>query len=241
VQWTCNKSRAFAGNRHALRWRTLSLPAHWSEIMRLPRFSIANALALIAILAVALAALRNPSYLWANITFSLALGALVVAIVNAVYGREAGRAYWLGFSLCGGIYLAVCSMPGLRDSVCPRLATEAILDFLYPHLSPAATTPPAVPVVTANSPGVQPVFVSSRTGGATFYMPPPPPMIPRWAAWTQPDRTASVGYMIGTVQLRSSEAFRQIGHSMCALLVAVLGAIFARHRYRISVMARPGS
>ena len=46
--------------------------------MRLPRFSIASILAVIASLAVALAALRSPLYLWANVTFSLALVALVV-------------------------------------------------------------------------------------------------------------------------------------------------------------------
>ena len=100
--------------------------------MRLPRFSIASVLAVIGIFAVALAALRSPSYLWANVTFSLALGALVVAIVNVSYGREVGRAYWLGFSLCGGIYFAICSMPGLRDSVCPRLATEVFLTSSIP-------------------------------------------------------------------------------------------------------------
>jgi hypothetical protein len=58
--------------------------AKWSDDIRLPRFSIANGLALIAILAVALAALRTPSYLWANVTYSLALGAIIVAIVNDV-------------------------------------------------------------------------------------------------------------------------------------------------------------
>ena len=65
--------------------------------MRLPRFSIASVLAVIAIFAVALAALRSPSYIWANVTFSLALGALFVGVINVVYVRGAGRAYWLGF------------------------------------------------------------------------------------------------------------------------------------------------
>ena len=59
-----------------------------------------------------------------------------------------------------------------------------------------------------------------------------------WAAWTQPDRTVGVGYQIGSVSLGSSEAFRQIGHSMFTLLVAVLGGTFARHRYRTCVMER---
>lgn len=212
--------------------------------MRLPRFSIAEVLALIAILAVALAALRSPSYLWANVTFSLALVALVVALVNVVYGRGAGRAYWVGFSLSGWIYLAICSVPGLREAVCPRLATEVILDFLYPQLSPPSTTSSSVTVVTPNPTGPSPLqYLVTPNVGSTYYAvpPPQPPTVPRWAAWTQPDRTVSVGYPIGTVQLSSSEAFRQIGHSMCTLLVAFLGAAFARHRYRISMMDRPGS
>ncbi len=219
--------------------------------MRLPRFSIANLLALIAILAVALAALRSPSYLWANVTFSLALGAVVVAAINVVYGHGASRAYWVGFVLCGGVYLAVCSLPVIRESVCTRLATEAVLDFLYPHLAPASTAPPNVFVATPNGSGtgaiqylVSPSNSNYTLGNATYIMgnaavPPPPSLTTRWAAWTQPDRTVSVGYPIGTVQLSSSEAFRQIGHSMFALLMAVLGATFARYRYHANVALAP--
>jgi hypothetical protein len=211
--------------------------------MRLPRFSIASVLAVTAILAVALAALRSPSYLWANVTFSLALGALVVAIINVVYGREAGRAYWLGFSLCGGIYLAICSMPGLRDSVCPRLVTEVVFDFLYPHLSPTVTPTP-LPVFTTSRRAIagqlSATYTLTGATGWTDFMQPSPPSNTPWAAWTEPDRTVGVGYQLGTVSLRSSEAFRQIGHSMFTLLVAVLGGTFARHRYRKSVMNRPG-
>jgi hypothetical protein len=43
--------------------------------------------------------------------------------------------------------------------------------------------------------------------------------------------TSSGKGAIGTVSLVSSEAFRQIGHSMAALLVGVLGGVYARGRY----------
>lgn len=109
--------------------------------MRLPRFSIASLLVVIGILGVALAALRNPSYLWANVTFSVAFVMLVVAIINAVYGCAARRAYWFGFALFGGAYFAVCSIPGLRDSICPRLASEVLFDLLYPAFAPPMPTP----------------------------------------------------------------------------------------------------
>src|SRR5262249_47811250 len=118
-----------------------SIPLTGSQSLRRPRFSIASLLVVIGILGVALAALRNPSYLWANVTFTMAFASLVLAIVNPISGRAARRAYWLGFPVSGGAYFAVCSLPGLRDSVCPRLATEVIFDLLYPNMAPPI--PPA--------------------------------------------------------------------------------------------------
>ena len=166
-------------------------------------------------------------------------GAIVVAVINTVYGQGARRAYWLGFAICGGVYLAICSLPGIREAVCTRLATEAVLDFLYPHLAPASTVAPTVSGVGPPATGtiqylINPVspYVAFNFGNPV--VPPLPPLTPRWDAWTQPDRTVGSGYLIGTVQLSSSEAYRQIGHAMSALLLAVLGATFARHRYRAS-------
>jgi hypothetical protein len=217
--------------------------------MRIPRFSISTLLVVIAILGVAMAALRSPSYLWANVTFTVALLAVLAAIACAIVGRGARRAYWLGFSLFGGTYLVICSAPGLHDSVCPRLATETLLDFIYPPMAPAEFTPPpaAVPLAysppsfptvpvppPAPAPGAQPqpaaptafVYYTINTG---ITMPTQPAT--RWVAWTRPDRSNGVGSVVGTVPLVSSEAFRQIGHSLFALLLATLGAAFSRNRY----------
>ena len=180
--------------------------------MRLPRFSIAS-LGRDCDFAVALAALRSPSYLWANVTFSLGVGALVVAIVNIIYGQEAGRAYWLGFSLCGGIYLALCSMPGLRDSVCPRLVTEVFLTSSIPLVAMAALSPGVTVVATTIT--VTGITLVRCRGLALGHIPiyvanvqaSPSPRVPPLTAWTEPDRTVGVGYQIGTVSLNSAEAF----------------------------------
>jgi hypothetical protein len=236
------------------------------------RFSIGNMLALIAILGVALAALRSPSYLWANAAFTAALAAVVAAVVNTVFGRGARRAYWFGFAIFGGTYLAICSTPGLRESVCPRLVTEALLDVLYPFMAPDVPQPPPPitvtaminggPVLLSSAPGVAnpaaatPAFavpeIASVASGPMQTSPPSRPVaaLPRmWvlppasppgglAAWTAPDRSIGVGYRIGSIALGSSEAFRQIGHSLMALLVATIGGVFARNRY--DVYARAG-
>ncbi len=69
----------------------------------------------------------------------------------------------------------------------------------------------------------------------------PSPPVSRWAAWTAPDRSVGVGYTIGSVSLVSSEAFRRIGHSLTALLLATLGAAFARSRYEEYARLQPPS
>ncbi len=185
--------------------------------MRAARFSIGSLLAVIGILAVALAALRNPSYLWANAAFTAALAAVLAAVVSTVFGRGARRAYWLGFALFGGTYLAICSTPVLRDSVCPRLVTEPMLDMLYPFAAPD---------------GARPI------GGIPGMNMTPTPQPSPWAAWTAPDRSIDFNYRIGSIRIGSPEAFRQIGHSLAALIVATLGGLFARNRYL--VFARDG-
>ena len=199
--------------------------------MRRPRFSIGSALTLIGILGVTPAAFRDPSYLWANVTFSTAFAVLVLAIINVLYSRGARRAYWAGFALCGWAYFAMCSVPGLRESLCPRLVTEVIFDVLYPHVAPQP--PPPAPGMV-RGPARTMIQIPGQPGvavGLVGMAPQAPAPESRWSAWSEPDRTNGVGYPIGTVSLVSSEAFRQIGHSMAALLVGVLGGVYARGRY----------
>jgi hypothetical protein len=212
--------------------------------MRARQFSISSLVVVIAVLGVAFAALRRPSYLWANVTFSLALAALLVAVLNAILGQAARRAYWLGFALCGGAYFLISAMPGLRETVCPRLASEPLFDLLYPHVAPQPPSPPTtqasqVFLLTNGSGNLQnyTTWTTPIYGTPTPASPPtqalvfPQPLASNWAAWTEPDRTNGVGYRLGTVSLVSSEAYRQIGHSMMTLLVGVLGAVYARRRY----------
>ena len=211
--------------------------------MRRLRFSIASMLVVIGILGVALAAHRSPSHLWANAVYTVAFGTLLVAIVNAVYGWREQRAFWMGFLVCGGAYFAVYSVPGIRDSVCPRLVTVAILDLLYPHnnmaVYPQWTSNIAgyvgTPGVIVNgSPGMiidsSPVALTPYWTTTATVAPPTPTS--RWLAWTEPDLSFGVGYQIGSVSLASSDSYRQIGHSIFTLLAGIFGGSYARSRYR---------
>jgi hypothetical protein len=209
--------------------------------MKRLRFSIGGILIAIAILAVALAALRSPSPLAAGVAFSLAFGSLVVAAVNVVVcGWGAGRAYWLGFLLAGGAYFIVCFVPGFRESMCPRLVTEAAFDLLYPMLSPPDPQVSSGSVVAfisnsvgTNGPTVPTTswVIQAMTGRGVTTLP-VPAEVGRWDLWTAPDRSSGVGYPIGTIGLISSEPFRTIAHSTTALLFGVLGVLYARRRYQ---------
>ena len=115
-------------------------PSHVrSEPLRRPRFSIASILAIIGIVGIALAAFRDPSYLWASVTFSTAFAALVLAIINVLYSRGARRAYWAGFALCGWAYFAICSVPGLRVALPAARHRGDLRRPVSPRCSPATT------------------------------------------------------------------------------------------------------
>jgi hypothetical protein len=76
-----------------------------------PRFSIRALLGLILFVAVAIAALRGATAIWASVTILAALGAVCTATVGAALIRGAGRAAWLGFAVFGWAYFLLCLSP----------------------------------------------------------------------------------------------------------------------------------
>ena len=82
--------------------------------------------------AVGLAALRDPSELWASSLFSLTLVLLLVAMLGTVAHRGATRVAFLGFTLFAGTYLLLAFSPwpwinddGLRP---PQLVTGLLIN-----------------------------------------------------------------------------------------------------------------
>ena len=70
-----------------------------------PRFSIAALMGFVFVFGVGLAAFRYPSKLWASFLFSIALGAMVVASLGAVFHRGLPQKFWAGYAICGWLYL----------------------------------------------------------------------------------------------------------------------------------------
>jgi hypothetical protein len=75
--------------------------------MRIPRTSIAGMMGGVAVISLALTALRSGSALWAGATFLVTCGVLGLAIVGAACRRGSERAWWLGFALFGWGYLTL--------------------------------------------------------------------------------------------------------------------------------------
>ena len=109
------------------------------RIIRKLRFNIASLLGVILVLGVGFAALRESSELWESGVFTLTLAALLMSILLAVHRGESRRAFWIGFALCGWIYLGLSLVPSIE----PRLITTkalAYLDSIVPGRSPAGYT-----------------------------------------------------------------------------------------------------
>ena len=208
--------------------------------MRPPRFSIGSLLTLIAIFAVGLAALRSPSPLWASTTYTVAAVAIVAGVSNAILGRGARRAYWIGFALFGGVYFHFTFSSN-------QFLTETALDLLYPHVTQQLPQPPPGPLVPPSPPqfdsgasGSLVVYSPQQGSGGPTIAPPTPVLYPTaqpgvsaWDYWMKPDRYIGEDLLtpMEFTAKFSSVSFRKIGHSLAALLAATLGGIFVRWRY----------
>lgn len=199
-----------------------------------PRFHIGRLIAFIALCGVGLAALRSPSGLWASLMFTVAPATLVVALINVIAGRGGSRAYWAGFALCGWGYFAANFAPWVGEAIGPRLVTTALLDILYPSISPPTPPPAGGWAGGGGGTGMGSSMGGGMPGGSPGMGGPgwsPPPEPGRWQVWTEEDRGSGLGAIAGSVVLASPETFRRIGHSILTILLAGLGGWYARSRF----------
>jgi hypothetical protein len=119
--------------------------------MGFARFSLRGLLGAIGLLAVGLACLMFASSPWADISVSITLGALTVALIGVAYRRGDRRAFWVGFAVCGWAYMALSSGSWFASDFRYHLVTTRLLRWAYPWLIPEARQP-------ANAGAAQPSF-----------------------------------------------------------------------------------
>ena len=168
--------------------------------MRRFRFSLASLMSSVLVIAVACAALRYASELWASVVFTLTVGLLLGATLCVVFRGGDARAFCLGFVLFGGGYLFVVFGPWFRGNASPQppaLLTTRLLEYLHPKLSQTVTLPGS----------------GSGTNLVTLQL-----LI---------DENIHPGPR--TVVVPSWEHFQQVGHSLLALIIALVGGVLARY------------
>jgi hypothetical protein len=183
------------------------------------RFTVANILALIAVLAAGLAAMRDGSDLAARAAFTLMLGALLVGLLGAIVLR--GEAAWVGFALFGWVYaLATCVSP-IKEEIRPRLLTTWLLDDFTERMHNIPPLPASAPL---RVPTVQ-------TGNRARKM-----VDGRWVTMTpaeaqmQADYLAKINHRWSRYHAKEAEInnSRQIGHLILSLIFALVGAVLGR-------------
>jgi hypothetical protein len=100
-----------------------------------PRFSIAALMGFVFVFGVGLAAFRYPNKLWASFFYSITIGATVFGSLGAVFQRGLPQKFWMGYAMCGWLYLLMNFGPWFEMEVSPYLFTTAVLDLIYPHVA----------------------------------------------------------------------------------------------------------
>jgi hypothetical protein len=177
----------------------------------MPRFSIRHLLTATALVALGcLALLKSSALLAAAMMASIALS-LVAAIILAIYRTGDARAFWLGFSVVGWIYLLLCYGPLFPENNSPfgstRSATGQLATLLYDRIHSSAAAQLTIESATT--------FVTLTTSNP---LPPnalPTPPTPGWPVTLQ----VATG--------RDRVDFLNVAHALWALLIAFSGGWFA--------------
>lgn len=183
--------------------------------MRRFRFSIASLLGVVLFISVALAALRASTDVWDGCLLGLVLLILLTAILLAVHWTERRRAYWLGFALFGWTYLIASMIPPIGS----RLPTTKGLAYLGTRwISPL---PAGMIYFDSDNDGSLDLFVA---GGS-----PTDPSLFGLDLFGAAVPTTNPALFITTIG--TPKSFVRIGHTLLALVMAIIGGRLSRRLY----------
>ena len=157
---------------------------------------------------------------WAAASFTLCIVLLLAAVIFATADYRRSRFFWLGFAIFGWGYWLVLSSPilslgstaqnwRLNPEEGPPLITTRYLIWIYNSVLPSVHPPPPAPITTpgpAASPG-------------TAQINPLPP-------------SDAFGYPKWRYAYPSDPEFMRVGHSLSALLFALLGGAIGSFAHR---------
>ncbi len=189
--------------------------------MRRFRFHLGTLVILILVLGIGFAALRESTDTWDSIIFGITLGVLLISILLAIHRTGQKRAFWLGFALFGSVYLGLCVVPSIES----RLITTKALAFLD------SKVPRSIPAGSAyadfDNDGKVDLYLVNNSQPNALYL--------NKGNGTFQDVTLVTGLNQAGPSLTGSSSttqnFIRIGHSLLALIAAILGGHLSRHFY----------
>jgi hypothetical protein len=220
--------------------------------MKTMRISIAGLMGFVLVVALGFGGLKGANEYWASGCFTLMVTGLVVAILNAALGRGKDRAYWLGFAVAGGIYLAVAFGTGewsrsAYPSLLPQLAFNRLEPLIHPNAnfgSLATITVNSAPNVINYTTIAAPLAAAVGSTTSTTVdvivdqpvsMPPTPPtpvatpLVGLPPAIFSPTATYSslTPFITWPPSDMTRTYYSQVSHSLTALLAGMLGGLYA--------------
>lgn len=185
--------------------------------MRRIRFSLAGLMGLVLVAGVGIAALRNASPAWTGSMLFLTLALLGVSVLGMVYRRDGKRAFWLGWGIFSGGYLALAFAPWWAQEIKPVLPTSLLLSYLHERLAPNGplTVTLALDQQMQNMQGTLSVTLPARLSTAQALN---AVMAP--AATMSGLRWLSISH--------DAESFEQVGHCLAGLLAGLIGGLVGR-------------
>jgi hypothetical protein len=176
-----------------------------ANVMRSVRFSIAGLMFVVLVTAIALAALRSPSQIWAGVLLLATLAALCIALVGAFCRSGPARGGWIGFAVFGWVYMGAAFEP---YEFWPKLPTQNLLEWLSPRLGGPAGPFAGFGGMGGGMGGMGGGMRSIGSFGGGFG---------------------------GAAAVIVPEPFFQIGHCLLALLAACLGALLGNRVFGAGV------
>ena len=118
--------------------------------MRRPQFSLITLAGIVSFCAIGCSALIYASPTWAGVLTTTAIAFLMFAATASVYRQGRARAFWLGVSIWGWLYLLLSAWlfsgryqaDSLGQSHLPELATTQLSGWVYNHVFVRLRPPP---------------------------------------------------------------------------------------------------
>lgn len=221
------------------------------KLASLFQFSIRGLFLGVTILSVGIAALLNANGWWEAAAWGGTIFFLAIAIMLAIYRQAERRAFWLGFTLLGWLYLAVLiyswmhyanpqyarSDPLTQSS----LLTTRLSQLAYSAMLPESKRQPSIPVEGNSAPMTVYFGVNdgqtATTSTPTMMMAPLVGTVPRLGSGSPLPGTSLAFTPSGVLMTANPnyvpvENFTHIAHTLWLLVIAAVGGKTCELIYR---------